>query len=152
MSLSNDLPYICVLHHAFFLANSGRCFSKSLLFLPQPQYAPSEAQLVQIRKAMEFLQVQQNSAESAQAAQAAQSAKTTDDAAKKSFEFWSTQPVPRLDEEITTNEHICPDIPLEKLRREPYSLPNGFKWDTLNIDDPLVVRPFYLASDVLYGV
>lgn len=67
-------------------------------------------------------------------------AKTTDDAAKKTFEFWSTQPVPKIDEEITSNEVIHEDIPLDKLRQEPYSLPPGFEWDTLNLDDPLVVR------------
>ena len=27
-------------------------------------------------------------------------------AAKKTYEFWSTQPVPKIDEEITTNEPI----------------------------------------------
>ncbi len=67
------------------------------------------------------------------------SARTVDEAAKKTFEFWNTQPVPKIDEEITTNEEISPDIPLDKLRQEPYSLPSGFAWDTLNIDEPLVV-------------
>ena len=66
-----------------------------------------------------------------------------DDAAKKTFEFWSTQPVPKIDEEVTTNEAISADIPIDKLRHEPYSLPAGFAWDTLNIDDPLVVRIIY---------
>jgi glycylpeptide N-tetradecanoyltransferase len=65
--------------------------------------------------------------------------KTAEDAAKKSYEFWSTQPVPKLDETITTNEAIAEDVPIEKLRKEPYSLPAGFQWDTLNLEDPLVV-------------
>ena len=33
------------------------------------------------------------------------------------------------------------------MRQEPYSLPEGFKWDTLLLDDPLVlkeVRPLLL--------
>ena len=28
---------------------------------------------------------------------------------------------------------------VEKLRKEPYTLPPGYHWDTLNLDDPLVV-------------
>ena len=63
-----------------------------------------------------------------------------DSADKKSYEFWSTQPVPKLDEDITTNEAIEPDVPLENMRHEPYSLPAGFQWDTLNLDDPIVVN------------
>lgn len=61
---------------------------------------------------------------------------------KKSFEFWSTQPVPKLDEVITSNEAIEEDLPIDKLRGEPYSLPAGFQWDTLNLDDPIVVSHF----------
>ena len=55
--------------------------------------------------------------------------------------FCSGQPVPKIDEEITAaaNECISPDVPLDQLRQEPYSLPQGFEWDTLNLDDPLVV-------------
>ena len=74
------------------------------------------------------------------------SAKSTEEAAKKTYEFWNTQPVPKIDEEITTNEAISPDIPLDKLRQEPYSLPGGFEWDTLNIDDPLVVSATYVTT------
>jgi len=62
---------------------------------------------------------------------------------KKSYEFWSTQPVPKLDEDITTNEAIEGDLPLEKLRQEPYSLPGGYHWDTLNLDDPIVLKELY---------
>ena len=28
---------------------------------------------------------------------------------------------------------------MEKLRKDPYTLPPGYHWDTLNLDDPLVV-------------
>ena len=31
-------------------------------------------------------------------------------------------------------------MPLENMRHEPYSLPAGFQWDTLNLDDPIVVN------------
>ena len=56
---------------------------------------------------------------------------------KKSHEFWSTQPVPKPEEEITTNEAIESDLSLDKLRQEPYYLPDGFHWDDLNLDDPI---------------
>ncbi len=106
-----------------------------------------DAQLAKIRKAMDALQLKQQTEEAMSALAAA---KTADDAAKKSFEFWSTQPVPRLDEEVTTNEEIEADIPLDRLRKEPYSLPKGFKWDTLNIDDPLVLKELYVLLNENY--
>merc|ERR1719270_1710159 len=65
-----------------------------------------------------------------------------DSAGKKSYEFWSTQPVPKIDEDITTNEAIEPD--LVEPRQEPYSLPAGFHWDTLNLDDPIVLKELYV--------
>ena len=43
------------------------------------------------------------------------------------------------DEEIRTNEPIEADKSLEELRQEPYSLPAGFCWDSLDIDNPIVV-------------
>ena len=64
--------------------------------------------------------------------------------------------VPALEEVITSNECISQDVPTEevdllsaedeiyhltfKVRQEPYSLPDGFKWDTLLLDDPLVLK------------
>ena len=47
--------------------------------------------------------------------------------------------MPKIDEDVKTNEAIEEDVDQERLRQEPLSLPNGFKWDTINIDDPLVV-------------
>ena len=45
-----------------------------------------------------------------------------------------------MNDDITVvNECIHPDITLDKLRAEPYTLPAGYEWDTINIDDPLVV-------------
>ena len=40
---------------------------------------------------------------------------------------------------MTVNEPIEEDKPQEELRHEPYSLPPGFTWDTLDLADPLVV-------------
>ena len=65
--------------------------------------------------------------------------------------------VPALEEVITSNECISQDVTAEEVqqqdenifqtfafshqvRQEPYSLPDGFKWDTLLLDDPLVLK------------
>lgn len=111
--------------------------------------AMQKEQLKKLRAAMELMRVQ---GAAAAAAEAAASAKTVDDAAKKSFEFWSTQPVPKLDEEITdeTNEPIHHDIAVEKLRKDPYTLPPGYHWDTLNLDDPLVLKELYVLLNENY--
>lgn len=47
-----------------------------------------------------------------------------------------------LDEKITSNEPIEADKTVQEIRQEPYSLPDGFQWDTLNLDEPLVVSIF----------
>ena len=37
-------------------------------------------------------------------------------------------------------------LAVEKLRKDPYTLPPGYHWDTLNLDDPLVVSFFTKQS------
>jgi len=43
------------------------------------------------------------------------------------------------DERITVNEPIEADLPHEMIRKDPYTLPDGFFWDTLDLDDARVV-------------
>lgn len=85
----------------------------------------------EIRKAMEVFSLQQRSA------------KTPEEALQKQYQFWSTQPVPKIDEKITSNGPIEDDKSPSEIRAEPYSLPPGFQWDTLNLDDPLVLEELY---------
>lgn len=47
------------------------------------------------------------------------------------------------DEKITSNEPIEPDKTATEIRQEPYSLPEGFQWNTLSLDDPLVLKELY---------
>jgi len=54
---------------------------------------------------------------------------------RKKFAFWSTQPVTKLDEQVTTNECIEPNKEVSEIRAEPYTLPGGFKWVTLDLTD-----------------
>ncbi|XP_018561998.1 glycylpeptide N-tetradecanoyltransferase 1-like [Anoplophora glabripennis] len=77
-------------------------------------------------------------------------AKTPEEALKKSYQFWNTQPVPRMDEKITVNEAIEPDKEISEIRAEPYSLPDGFVWDTLNLDEPLVLKELYTLLNENY--
>ena len=43
------------------------------------------------------------------------------------------------DEKITVNEAIEGDKPVDEVRAEPFSLPGGFHWDTIDINNPLEV-------------
>lgn len=54
------------------------------------------------------------------------------------------------DEKITDNEPIEPDRQPEEIRAEPYSLPDGFQWDTLNLDEPLVLKELYTLLNENY--
>ena len=143
--------------------------------LPQDASAPAPvgagvASPEQIQKAMELLQLtqqqpQQNKSSSAPAASSAAAAagalaaapagaaatpKSLEDAKIKTYEFWSTQPVPKLDEKINTNEEIEPDKTIDTIRAEPYSLPDGFRWDTLDLNEPLVLKELYTLLNENY--
>lgn len=77
-------------------------------------------------------------------------AKTSEEAMQKSYKFWSTQPVPKFDEKIEANEAIEANKSISELRADPYALPTGFKWETLNINDPLVLTELYTLLNENY--
>lgn len=77
-------------------------------------------------------------------------AKTPQEAMQKSFKFWSTQPVPKFDEKIEQNEAIEPDKTIAEIRADPYALPDGFKWETMNLNDPLVLTELYTLLNENY--
>lgn len=77
-------------------------------------------------------------------------AKTPQEAMQKSYKFWSTQPVPKFDEVIEKNEAIEPNKKIEDIRADPYALPEGFKWDTMKLDDPLVLTELYTLLNENY--
>jgi len=106
-------------------------------------------QLVKLKKAMEMLQMRDDCC--APGNTCGGPAKTCDDAAKKTYEFWSTQPVPKIDEQIAEgNEAIEANRPHDDLRHEPYTLPAGFQWDTLNLEEPLVLKELYTLLNENY--
>ncbi|KAK7074902.1 glycylpeptide N-tetradecanoyltransferase [Halocaridina rubra] len=64
---------------------------------------------------------------------------------QREFQFWNTQPVPKISEEIdaNVNEAIEPPKPLSEIKQEPYNLPAGFKWDTLDLLNEEVLQNLY---------
>ena len=85
--------------------------------------------LQDIKKAVEMLNLYQGSGP----------AKTPEDALKKKYEFWETQPVPKLDEIPAGNEPIEGPKSKEQIKKESLNLPIGFVWDTLDINDESIV-------------
>lgn len=77
-------------------------------------------------------------------------AKTPQEAMQKSFKFWSTQPVPKFDEVIEKSEPIEPSKKISEIRADPYALPEGFKWETMKLDDPLVLTELYTLLNENY--
>ncbi|XP_055376250.1 glycylpeptide N-tetradecanoyltransferase [Condylostylus longicornis] len=68
----------------------------------------------------------------------------------KKFAFWSTQPVPKLNEEVSTNESIEPDKEVSEIRSTPYTLPSGFTWDTLDLNDSTILTELYTLLNENY--
>lgn len=77
--------------------------------------------------------------------------KQQQDAFQKTFKFWCTQPVPQLGETINDiNEPIEPNKPASEIRQDPYTLPDGFQWDTLEIDNSQVLKELYTLLNENY--
>ncbi|XP_060717039.1 glycylpeptide N-tetradecanoyltransferase 1b isoform X1 [Tachysurus vachellii] len=58
--------------------------------------------------------------------------KSLKEAHKHKFSFWNSQPVPKIGEEVRTHGPIQSEKP--NIRQESYSLPEGFCWDSLDLD------------------
>lgn len=73
-----------------------------------------------------------------------------EDAKKKLYEFWDSQPVPKLNEVIgpDTNESVEGDK--TDIRKEPYTLPNGFVWDTLDLNNEKELTELYVLLNENY--
>lgn len=76
--------------------------------------------------------------------------KSNEETIQKTFKFWSTQPVPKFDEKIEQNEAIEADKQLNELRQDPYALPDGFKWETLDLYSESVLRELYTLLNENY--
>lgn len=56
---------------------------------------------------------------------------------KEEWKFWETQPVPQLGSTFNNdiNEPIEADKPIEEVNPTEFSLPEGFKWDNLDLNN-----------------
>ncbi|CAL1528474.1 unnamed protein product [Lymnaea stagnalis] len=97
------------------------------------------ANLTQIQNALELLSMPQSAAP-----------KSLDEAKKKKYQFWETQPVPKFDEDIKVNEEIEKDKGPSEIRQESLTLPTGFVWDTLDISEPLILKELYTLLNENY--
>ncbi|KAF3818511.1 hypothetical protein GH733_011928 [Mirounga leonina] len=68
-------------------------------------------------------------------------AKIMEEVSKQSYQFWHTQLVPRLGEVVNTHGPAEPDK--DNICQEPYTLPQGFTWDALDLGDRGVMKGFY---------
>lgn len=68
----------------------------------------------------------------------------------KRYQFWETQPVPSLDENPERSEAIEPNKTPDKVRAEPYNLPEGFVWDTLEISNDSILKELYTLLNENY--
>uniref|UniRef100_A0A674EDT8 Glycylpeptide N-tetradecanoyltransferase n=1 Tax=Salmo trutta TaxID=8032 RepID=A0A674EDT8_SALTR len=75
-------------------------------------------------------------------------AKSIDEATKHKYQFWDTQPVPKLNEVVTSHGPIEADK--DNIRQEPYSLPQGFMWDTLDLSNADVLKELYTLLNENY--
>lgn len=74
-------------------------------------------------------------------------------AAQKEFKFWNTQPVPKMSEDASNDdEHkaIEPDKAISEIRQDPYPLPDGFVWETLDLNNEIVLRELYTLLNENY--
>lgn len=69
--------------------------------------------------------------------------KSEEEAIKKKYDFWDTQPVPKFSETIETNESIEPDKPIEQIPKEGLNLPAGFMWVSLDLDNAEHLHELY---------
>jgi glycylpeptide N-tetradecanoyltransferase len=56
---------------------------------------------------------------------------------KEKWKFWETQPVPALKSSIPVgiNEPIEPNKKLDEIKADSFSLPDGFNWDDLDLNN-----------------
>lgn len=72
-------------------------------------------------------------------------AHSLEEAKKKTYQFWSSQPVQKFtDGKVeNVNEPVEPDKMISDIRPESYSLPTGFVWDTINLDVDEQLKELY---------
>jgi len=58
--------------------------------------------------------------------------------------FWNTQPVPKLNEVISDeNGPIDAEKTVAEVKQDPFQMPNGFHWCSVNVNDPAELSEVY---------
>ncbi|KAG5681210.1 hypothetical protein PVAND_010666 [Polypedilum vanderplanki] len=75
--------------------------------------------------------------------------------ATKEYKFWNTQPVPKIDSNDDANESefhkpIEADKKISEIKQEPYALPEGFIWETLDITNEVILKELYTLLNENY--
>lgn len=65
------------------------------------------------------------------------------DASGKEYKFWSTQPVPKLGEKVESQGPIDEPKTVADVRPDPYPLPAGYEWVTVNVADDKELTELY---------
>lgn len=74
----------------------------------------------------------------------------------KVYKFWNTQPVPKIDEgtgEVSANKLDGPIDPVKtiaEIKQDPYPLPEGFVWDTLELENADILKELYTLLNENY--
>lgn len=55
-----------------------------------------------------------------------------------------------IGETIVNDGPIEEDKTIDQIREEPFTLPDGFQWDTLSLDDPFVLKELYTLLNENY--
>jgi len=61
---------------------------------------------------------------------------STESLVEKRHTFWDTQPMPQVEQTELPEGPIVPNKTKEEVRAEPYNMPSGFEWSTVDIMDP----------------
>lgn len=71
---------------------------------------------------------------------------------KEEWKFWETQPVPQLGSQIAKgiNEPIQPDKAISEIKSDPFTLPDGFKWDDIDLTDKDQLMELYTLLNENY--
>lgn len=74
----------------------------------------------------------------------------------KEYKFWNTQPVPKIDEGsgesggAGQHKAIEPDKTIAEIKQDPYPLPEGFIWETLDLENAAVLKELYTLLNENY--
>lgn len=74
----------------------------------------------------------------------------------KVYKFWNTQPVPKINEtteevnESELHKAIDVDKKISDIKQDPYALPDGFVWDTLDLNSEVTLKELYTLLNENY--